>query len=235
MQATTQLDEMIESCMPLVRHYARSLTIGSLAAMEDLVSEGYVGLVQAAKAFDPSRGIKFSTFAVPRIRGAMLDALRREHPLSRPMAKQVTDYDAATATLTARLDRQPTDEEAAEYLETTVGQVHQIRRMRSLKLVSLDQNWEAGSERQIDAPTEDEGPEEIVAKRLDGLELRALVARLMPRDREIVERIFWQRQSVRHVAAAFGVSESRVSQIQHRALANLKRMLEDQERLDAAA
>ncbi len=106
--------------MPLVRHAVNRISVGStnggILQYEDMVSYGVQGLIEAWYAFDPDKGAKFSTYALPRIRGSILDAIRATHPLPRSLQKFGSDLEKATAALHVSLNRAPTRDELAEYM-----------------------------------------------------------------------------------------------------------------------
>jgi RNA polymerase sigma factor for flagellar operon FliA len=225
-------EELVESCITLVHHLARQYTSqNSSISLEDLVSEGYVGLVQASHKFEEGRGVKFSTFATTRIRGAMMDSLRRDRPLSRPMAEKIAKVASLTEHMAAKAGREPTQAEVARNLHLTPSKASEVMRMRSLRLTSLDAQSE---ELHHEFADDEDSPEEQAIQTVLKQELRGHVARLMPRDRDIINRIYWKRQRHSQVADDLGISESRVSQLQTRALSRLREMLSDDEAVRAA-
>jgi RNA polymerase sigma factor for flagellar operon FliA len=225
-------EELVEGCITLVHHLARQYTSqNSSISLEDLVSEGYVGLVQASKKFEEGRGVKFSTFATTRIRGAMMDSLRRDRPLSRPMAEKVAQFAVLSEHTTSQAGREPTQKEVANQLQLTPGKAREVMRMRSLRVTSLDMQVD---ENHHEIADEEDSPEEQAIQTVLKQELRGHVARLMPRDRDLIHRIYWLRQKHSQVADDLGISESRVSQLQTRALSRLREMLSDDKELKAA-
>ena len=225
-------EELVGSCITLVHHLARQYAAhNSVVSLEDLVSEGFIGLVQAAQKFEPSRGVKFSTFATTRIRGAIMDSLRRDRPLSRPMLEKVTRFQALHEQLSESLGRDPTEPELARRLRVSPLKLREIRRMHALRVTSLDLHVDKMHQEVQD---HSESPEEVAVASTLKRELRVHVARLLPRDREIIQRIYWQRQRHSQVATELGISESRVSQLQARAIARLRNMMEQDGALSAA-
>lgn len=219
----TKQDELVTSCDKLVQSLARKYA-GSHGAcsLEDLAGEGYVGLLQAAQKFQPGRGIRFSTFAAPRIRGAMLDLLRRESPLSRPMATHVAKLKAEQDALWVRLGREPTQAELARRLPLSIKKANEVLGFRALRVISLDmQTDELGA----DVADSSASPEDLAVRNCVTRELTTYLARLQPQDREIIERIYWWHQKHIEVAVALGISASRVSQRRARALQRLREMI----------
>jgi len=225
-------DELVESCMTLVHHLARQYSSQNASiSREDLVSEGYVGLVQASQKFEAGRGVKFSTFATTRIRGAMMDSMRRDRPLSRPMAEKIAKVASMSEHLAAKAGREPTQAEVARNLQLSPAKAREVMRMRSLRVTSLDAQSE---ELHHEFADDDDTPEEQAIQTVLKQELRGHVARLMPRDRDIIHRIYWKQQKHSQVADDLGISESRVSQLQTRALGRLREMLTEDEAVKAA-
>lgn len=225
-------EELVESCVTLVHHLARQYASqNSKISLEDLIGEGYIGLVQAAQKFDQRRGVKFSTFATTRIRGAMMDSMRRSRPLSRPMAEKIAKVSSLSDNMTAEAGREPTQTEIARKLRLSPTKASEVMRMRSLRLTSLDLQSE---EMHREFADDEDTPEEQAIQTVLQQELRGHVARLLPRDREIIHRIFWLRQKHSAVAEDLGISESRVSQLQTRALGRLREMLNEDDDLKAA-
>ena len=221
-------DELVDSCTRLVQRLARQYATkhaGSL--IEDLISEGNIGLVQAAQKFEPARGTSFATFAAPRIRGAIIDALRRESPLSRPMAGRVAKLRSEQDLLWGRLGREPTQDELADGMNLSPEQAAEIVGYGSLRLTSLDAHAD-----ELGSHLTDEGalPEELAIRALVTRELEGYLARLQPLDREILMRIYWWHQKQIEVAADLGISASRVSQRRARALKRLRALITAQGR-----
>ena len=225
-------EQLVEGCVTLVHHIARQYASQNRnISLEDLVSEGYLGLVQAAQKFEEGRGVKFSTFATTRIRGAMLDSMRRGRPLSRPMAEKVAKVTSLSEQATASSGQEPSRSEIARKLRLSPQKTEEVFRMQSLRLVSLDLETEGLHHDFADA---EETPEEQAIQSVLQEELRGHVACLMPRDREIIRRIYWLREKHSKVAQDLGISESRVSQLQTRAIARLREVLTSDDQLKAA-
>src|SRR5262245_62864839 len=106
-------DRLLEANVGLVHHVARQLAtrLSTAAELDELVGAGALGLIQAADSFDPARGLSFSTYAVPRIRGAILDELRKQDHVPRNVRRRTRDVSGARDCLAARLRRSPTDDE----------------------------------------------------------------------------------------------------------------------------
>ena len=197
----------------------------------DIVSEGYVGLVQAANSYDETIGASFSSFAAQRIRGAMIDAVRSAAPLSRKTAATVRQYEDAVDQVTAETGRSAEDEEVATYLNLNLREIKKMKSWNSFRLLSLDDHHPESQSYDV---ADDFSLEDDVIASVSGDSLRAYIDRLMPRDRAILDRIYFQGYSQRTVAQSYNISESRLSQVRRRALDALRNMIESDGQLAAA-
>ncbi len=188
----------------------------------DLVSAGMLGLAQAARSFDPERGIAFDRFASTRIRGALLDELRGRDWASRSVRARARGMQQATDELTNRLGRPPTPEELAEALhlptEAIRKLVEDVHRATVLNYESLV--LEGDAEEFLTAG--DLGPEDAILEREKRSVLTDAVAALPERLRRVVVGYFFEERSMQSLADELGVSESRVSQLRAEALLLLK-------------
>jgi RNA polymerase sigma factor for flagellar operon FliA len=188
----------------------------------DLVSAGMLGLAQAARSFDPERGIAFDRFASTRIRGALLDELRGRDWASRSVRARARGMQQATDELTNRLGRPPTPEEVATALhvpcETVRKLVDDVHRATVLNYESLV--LEGDAEEFLTAG--ELGPEDAILERERRSVLTDAVAALPERLRRVVVGYFFEERSMQALADELGVSESRVSQLRAEALLLLK-------------
>jgi RNA polymerase sigma factor for flagellar operon FliA len=223
--------------MPLVRHVVNRVCAGPnstrILDYEDLVAFGVQGLVEAYRAFDVDKGVRFSTYAMPRIRGAILDAIRAAHPLPRSLQRFASDYEKAVAALHADLERAPTNDEVATYLNMDVAEVLQSARLVRIHVTSLEQvadaqrehdperRWEIADD---DPRIDPENALEEAALR-DGL--RRAIMKLPDRERAILRMYYGQSQTLKALGERLGVSESRASQLHQRAIRHLRELLLD--------
>ena len=189
----------------------------------DLVSAGMLGLAQAARSFDPDRGIAFDRFASTRIRGALLDELRGRDWASRSVRSKARSMQIATEDLTAKLGRTPTTDEVAEVLDLDPTTVHKlvddVHRATVLNYESLALDGDAES---FIVTSDIESPEEAIVSRERRAFLTDAVASLPERLRTVVIGYFFEERSMQDLADELGVSESRVSQLRAEALLLLK-------------
>ncbi len=237
------LSEVIRSYMPLVRHAVSRVGADSLHSSilqyEDMLSCGVQGLIEAFHSFDPRRGAKFSTYALPRIRGAILDALRAAHPLPRSVQKFSSDIEKATAQLHARLGRSPSRDEIAAELGMGLQEFLLWLKSSSIRILSLenladtavDGNSEKLWEMADDDPTID--PDSVAQKEMVRTKLEEAVDALPDRERIIVRLYYLKSKSLKSIGKSLGISESRASQLRHRAIRRLRTALTSELR-DAA-
>jgi RNA polymerase sigma factor for flagellar operon FliA len=237
------LTKIIKDYMPLVRHAVNRIAVGSanggILQYEDMVSCGVQGLIEAWYSFDPNKGAKFSTYALPRIRGAILDSIRATHPLPRSLQKFGSDLEKATAALHVKHGRAPTRDELAEFMGIDPQDFLSSLRTSNLRVVSLQSLSESSSnsndeklwEMADDDPNID--PDAVAEETMVRAKLAQAVELLPERERTIVRLYYMKSQSLKSIGEALGISESRASQLRHRAIRRLRTVL-TQELQDAA-
>ncbi len=227
----TARDALLETHMGLVRHVALKLarTAGPGVDIEDLVSAGSVGLIQAVESYEPARGHAFSTFAVLRIRGAILDELRRWDPAPRSVRKKQRALQKSEATLRQEFQREPTPSEIARDLELEVPDLHRwndaVARTHTVSL--HEPRADDGSDTRIDTVAGATGDE--IEAHINHAEevalLEGCIARLKERERQVLSLYYYDGLRLSGIAEILGVTESRVSQIRHAAMDTLRSML----------
>ena len=237
------LTKVIKEYMPLVRHAVNRIAVGSTSAgilqYEDMVSCGVQGLIEAYHSFDPDKGAKFSTYALPRIRGSILDSIRATHPLPRSLQKFGSDLEKATAALHAKLGRAPTRNELAGHMNIAPADFVHSLRTSNLKVISLDSLAETAAsgntEKLWEMADEDPNidPDSVAEETMVRAKLAEAVELLPDRERTIVRLYYMKAQSLKSIGEALGISESRASQLRHRAIRRLRTVL-TQELQDAA-
>lgn len=221
---------LAEEHLPLVGWVVRDVTKAmpplEAAKLEDLASCGRVALVEVAARFDPSAGAKFASYAIPRIRGAVLDELRAGDWSSRGARARSKELLQTTAELEAEHGRTPTRAELAERLgvSTEVLVRMEVDNHRSLVLQLEDLLTEYGEET-LDFRAAAAGPEFEAVTREEQRHLRACVDALPDPCRVVVRRHFFGEETLTVVAAELGLTLARVSQIRRRALVLLQAAL----------
>jgi RNA polymerase sigma factor for flagellar operon FliA len=226
----------------LILHYTQlvKFVVGRLALYlppsiqeEDLIGYGILGLIEAVDRFDPTRGIKFETFAVSRIRGHILDSLRHLDLLSRLARRQVRELEEAIALLSQSLGRLPNDTEIAGHLGLTLDQYHERVIQANSIVVSLDKPFAFGSEELYTlSDTVEDTRRPTPAEELDGQELKrelvAAIQALPERERIMISLYYHDGLTMKEIAQTMGVSESRVSQMHARVMLTLRSLIKDQ-------
>jgi RNA polymerase sigma factor FliA len=210
---------LVENYLPLVKYNGERIwaRLPEGVELDDLISAGVFGLMDAIDAFDMSRGVKFETYCVPRIRGAMLDELRTMDWVPRLVRSKASKLNEATKTLEARLGRHPTEIELATHMELSVADLEKMMiEASAVNLISLNKKWyETDSYkdvREIDI-LEDKKAEDPT-HRLQNRDLMRLVTRGLNRnERLIVILYYYEEMTMKEIGATLNLSESRVSQM----------------------
>jgi RNA polymerase sigma factor for flagellar operon FliA len=218
-------DDLITQNVDLVKRIARHLAarLPSSVDIDDLMQSGMVGLLEAAKNFDPSRGASFKTYAGIRIRGAMLDDIRKHdwtprsvHHKYRQVAEAIHEIEAATA--------QPaTSEDVAARLGITVDEYHAILAdSASSRLFSLDETLDETTPYR-DVPKSDAAtPEQELYKSQFRSRLAAQIEQLPDRERLVLSLYYEQELNMKEIGVVLDVTESRVCQIHGQAMLRLR-------------
>ncbi len=221
--------ELLNHHLPLVRYVAREIwnRIHGKLDRDDLVSAGTLGLMDALASFEPERGLAFSTFATPRIRGAILDHIRQWDHVPRSLRRKQRAIDEARDTLSARLARPPSRTEVAEFLDLDVETLARWESDASDAVsIALDAPL-AGEGKQITAAeiVPGQGAEEIqgvLIREDETSAVREALARLPERDRLVMTLYYYEELKMHQIADILGVTESRISQIRSKVLKTLR-------------
>ncbi|HEY2067026.1 MAG TPA: sigma-70 family RNA polymerase sigma factor [Gemmatimonadaceae bacterium] len=224
-------DTLLQENLSLVHHVARQLARGLAgeADLDELVSAGTMGLMGAVAAFDAARGLAFSTFAVPRIRGAILDELRRQDHVPRSVRRKTRSIASARESLTRSLGRAPQTPEVAAELGVDAPTLWRwIADVEGAMHVPLDR----GPDREGGAPApeeflgcDDESADERISREEEIAMLRNALLELKDQERTVLSLYYFEDLKAREIAEVMGVSESRISQIRSRALSQLRELL----------
>lgn len=225
--------ELLERHLGLVHHVALGILRKAPphAELDDLVSAGTIGLMEAVDNFEPAYGLAFSTFAQPRIRGAILDDLRRRDHVSRAQRKRLRDIGRARERLASELGREPDARELAGELEIPVDTYwHWDRNLQRASQVSLDQPMDGRDGREmrpleVVADDDIEMPDEQLARAEEVEILRDHILALPQREREVLSLYYFEELKLREIAEIFGVTESRISQIRSQAIGRLRKTM----------
>lgn len=224
-------NRLVERHLALVHHFARRMEprVGGSMEGEELVSAGVVGLMDAVSVYDPSRGFRFSTFAARRIRGAMLDEVRRRDVAPRSVRRKQRKLETARARLSVELDRSPRPQELAEDLGVDLQTLWRwkwdVERSRRVSLTEVVGEGRSRGRSAWEVRTEG-GVEERLTREQAVARLRRELETLSEREQLIVRLYDLESMTLREIATKLGVTESRVSQLRTRALSRLRARLE---------
>jgi len=220
---------------PLVKYVAGRMGSGLPAHVEesDLISYGLGGLISAIERFDLSREIKFETYAITRIRGAIIDELRSLDWVPRSVRARAREFERVNMRLEAKLHRAPSDEEIAAELEITLDEFQDaLLQISNSTIVALDELWsvsDSGGDQVslLDTLPDRGAPDPQVL--VDESELRDRVAdaiaALPEREKLVVALYYYENLTLREIGEVLGVTESRVSQLHTKAVLRLRSKL----------
>lgn len=228
-------ERLVVAYAPLVKYVAGRIGSGLPAHVDeaDLISYGLTGLIAAIERFDLSREIKFETYAIARIRGAIIDELRTLDWVPRSVRARARDIERANAKLEARLRRAPTDEEMAAELGISAEEFQEaLLQISNSTIVALDELWSAPDSSGDAVSLLDTLPDRDAADPqaiVDESELRdriaEAIAALPEREKLVVALYYYENLTLREIGEVLGVTESRVSQLHTKAMLRLRSKL----------
>ena len=212
-------NRLVEIYLPLVKYNGERIwsRLPEGVELDDLVSAGVFGLMDAIDAFDLSRGVKFETYCVPRIRGAMLDELRTMDWVPRLVRSKASKLNESIKALEAKHGRQPTEAELAEQMGISTAELERLMlEANAVNLISLNKKWyETDSYkdvREVDILEDKKG--EDPTKRIQKNDLMRLVTKGLNRnERLIIILYYYEELTMKEIGATLDLSESRVSQM----------------------
>ena len=219
----------IKLAFKIARSTSRS--IGGRVEYEDLVGAAAQGLIRAIDRFDPAEGNMFSTYAVPRVRGAVLDFLRSRDKASRTLRKRDREIREAAETMRQELEREPTDQELAERLQVDVRLLWKWKSaLSAIEDVSLDQTLGQADEDDVSlsdvVEQEDyENPLDAVVQSERKAQLRRALETLPEREKQLLALYYFEDLTQADIGKILGLSEGRVSQLRSGAIKKLKKAM----------
>jgi RNA polymerase sigma factor FliA len=219
-----------------VKYVAGRMGSGLPAHVEeaDLISYGLIGLISAIERFDVSREIKFETYAITRIKGAIIDELRSLDWVPRSVRAKAREIERANAKLEHKLQRAPTDEEMALELEMSVEDFQEsLLQISNSTVVALDELWTVSDSSGdqvslLDTLHDPDAPDP--AQVLDASEIKDrladAIARLPEREKLVIALYYYENLTLREIGEVLGVTESRISQLHTKAVLRLKSRLQ---------
>ena len=227
-------DRLIVHYSPLVKYVAGRVSVGLPQNIEhaDLVSYGIFGLIDAIEKFDLDRKIKFETYAIARIKGAIIDELRAIDWVPRSVRAKARSVEKAYAALEAKLLRTPTDAEVADELGISESDLHQLfTQISFVGIVALDEVLSVGGERGESATLgdtiADKGQGPVAAFEVEEMKqiLAATINRLGDREKMVLTLYYYEGLTLAEIGEVLGVTESRVCQIHTKSVLQLRARL----------
>ena len=223
---------LIERYLPLVRYHGERVSsrLPDEVELDDLVSAGIFGLMDALDAFDVNRGVKFETYCVSRIRGAMLDELRSMDWVPRLVRSRARKLMEANKALSDKFGRQPTHEELAEHLNLSANELERMMfDANAVTTVSLNKKWfeTEGSKDISEMDLVEDQRGEDPTSRIQRTDLMRLVTKGLTRnERLIIILYYYEEMTMKEVGMTLDLSESRVSQMHSDIVMRLKSQLD---------
>jgi RNA polymerase sigma factor for flagellar operon FliA len=237
-------ERLVIAYSPLVKYVSGRMASGLPAHVEeaDLISYGLGGLISAIERFELEREIKFETYAITRIKGAIIDELRSLDWVPRSVRARARAIERANAKLEHKLQRAPTDDEMASELEMTVGDFQDaLLQISNSTIAALDELWTvsdaSGDQVSLLDTLQDPGAPDPAAV-MDATDLKDriadAIARLPEREKLVVALYYYENLTLREIGEVLGVTESRVSQLHTKAVLRLRGRMSDENLGDAA-
>jgi RNA polymerase sigma factor for flagellar operon FliA len=231
-------ERLVVAYSPLVKYVSGRMASGLPAHVDeaDLISYGLVGLINAIERFELEREIKFETYAITRIKGAIIDELRSLDWVPRSVRQRAREIERANAKLEHKLQRAPTDEEMAAELEMSVDDFQAaLLQISNSTVAALDELWsvsDASGDQVslLDTLQDPDAPDPAAV--MDQIDLKDRVAdaiaRLPEREKLVVALYYYENLTLREIGEVLGVTESRVSQLHTKAVLRLRSRLTEE-------
>lgn len=224
-------DKLIIEYSPLVKLVAgkMSMYLGYNVEFDDLVGYGVFGLIDAIDKFDYDKGVKFETYASLRIRGAILDQIRKMDWIPRTVRQKQKMLDNAYRTIEERTGRFATDEEVAKELNITEDELCDLQNETKMtNIISLDEYMEQGETRVEPRADKDYmQPEKVVEKEELKKLLLEVIQTLTDKEKQVITMYYYEDLNLKEISRVLDVSESRVSQLHSKALLKMRQRLGD--------
>ncbi|MDV4149685.1 FliA/WhiG family RNA polymerase sigma factor [Clostridium sp. AL.422] len=226
-------EKIVEKYIPLVKYLASRILLGKTKYIEyeDLVSYGVVGLLDAINRYDSSKGMKFSSYATLRIKGAMIDEIRKNRPISKGAMDKLAKYNESVERLQNTFMREPSLREIAIDLNVTESEVSKVENyINYMSIISLESViYSDDDDVTIIETIEDKAlisPEESLEYKEQIEILSGAIEKLKEKDKLILKLYYYERFTLKEIGQVLEVSESRVCQLHSRAIRNLREIMQ---------
>ena len=237
-QSKPPLEEVIKEFLPTINYWANKYAYqgAPVLSKEDLVSAGVIGLIEAYNRYDPSKGVKFKTYAEFRIKGAMLDEIRKLDIIPRSVRDKISEFEEKLQELRRDLGRMPTEEEIASAMGMTLEDYHkfleQIKGVTFVDINAFKQKMPDLEEEDIFAlisgdPKED--PFEKYALKELQEKLEEALEYLTEKERLVLALYYHEGLTMKEIAQVLNYTESRISQIHSQAILKLRSLLKEKQ------
>lgn len=231
-------DQLISEYLPYVKRIVQRLAVHlpSTVDIDDLMNVGVIGLIQAVDRYDPRRDNKFMTYAIFRIKGAVLSELRARDFLSRSNRRKIRELESAYQRLEQKLGREADDKEIAQELGIELEQVYRTKQMSSISFISLEELGVSSKDEKEKlmsflANNEDDALNLTKIKELKEA-LAGAIKQLPEKERLVISLYYLDELTMKETGKVLGITESRVSQIHSQAILHLRSKLRKQKLLE---
>jgi len=225
-------NEIIAEYLPYVNRIVNRIAthLPPTVEVDDLVNVGIIGLIQAIERYDPTRDNKFMTYAVFRIKGAVLSELRSRDFLGRTTRKKIRNLEKAYLKLEQQLGREVEDAEVAEEMDMDMEQFYQVKRMSSISFISFEEigcTTKEEKEHFLNYLANNEGGDALSLTTVKEIKntLASHIEQLPEKERLVVSMYYSDEMTMKEIGLALGITESRVSQIHSQAVIRLRSKL----------
>ncbi len=233
-EGSTEREQFIEANVDLVRYVALRIAprLPGSVELDDLVHDGILGLLDAVSKFCPDRGVKFRTYAERRVRGAIVDGLRKKDWQPRALRRSRRELEETRARLASQFGREAGEEEIASAMGIELAELHRLmREINTGALITLDDYMEP-----VVAGGSDDAPPHSALEKKQLAEALAESIRVLPeRELKVLELYYHEGLNMKEVGAVLGVTESRVCQLHTQAAGRLRDMLRERMKAPACA
>jgi RNA polymerase sigma factor FliA len=231
-------DQLITEYLPYVKRIVQRLAVHlpSTVDIDDLMNVGVIGLIQAVDRYDPRRDNKFMTYAIFRIKGAVLSELRARDFLSRSNRRKIRELESAYLRVQQKLGREANDNEVAKEMGVNLEQIHRTKQMSSISFISLEELGVSSREEKEKLLSYLVNNDDDALNITKLKELKAALARaieeLPEKERLVISLYYLDELTMKETGKVLGITESRVSQIHSQAILHLRTKLRKQNLLN---